>query len=460
MDGLFEKVKLGERGNEIVEENTIVEEGVNLEDLYFPGQGNVYDDYEPDISAIFSKINKEKEKQISSDDYWANMADSLPDEESREDKTREEETNSSDDYWINMADSMSENHKKETIPEEKPVSKLDQFRNLFSGEIIDNDFENDHDKPLVPNISKLDQFKNSFSGEIIDPDEMDEEDRLAQVKFDIRNCRKHWFTKFSGSNGRSISKPLICKHTHGDGSESQPVCQQCLEARGASFREQVMGLIEQGQPVTVEYLTEEQQKRLIRKLGKENVLCLPQLDEETFVVFYEPDGTEDCLSEDELEAINWTEIARQPQGRRISGKLGTEDLEEEETDKFVFSTKYVCTDLPSDLRKVAEELAVWDTVEYNYQLLPENTDEIDADKIQTACNLRCNAFESRVKEMGGKILYTGYHICRVNTDEIDWFTDLVDNTAEKAYARHSISIELNLYRNKMTSGDAEQAVYA
>lgn len=178
----------------------------------------------------------------------------------------------------------------------------------------------------------------------------------------------------------------------------QDECDTCRKMKGESYKERILGSMGAGTKVITMKVSSKVSESVRKEIDKDEYLCLPQKDG-TDILFIDvtnslSDG--DYLDERELDRMDWSEIARRMDGRKISGGLGRpapkskerpEGSYEVEDTAFLFSNHILAVDVLKEVVRLTYVVSV-PTEEAMQELVTQRND----------------MFERMYQEQGGVII--------------------------------------------------------
>jgi len=226
--------------------------------------------------------------------------------------------------------------------------------------------------------------------------EPDSEPDEARIRHRLSLCGGSWVRYFDPATGIHKRAPYTC------GLWRDKLCPRCFEQRIGYLRGRILKALVNARQEEVSILTvradSNQSRSLTRRLDKEDYARYPvSEDKDLFFIHGDAEGikpSDDAqpVTYDEVDAMDWEEIALTPRGR-ISGGLGYSKPEEQEY-KVTMETIVLDSSTTAAQQKEALATAYKETIDLN----PQTEEEV-----QQAVKERLSAYEKALIAAGGKV---------------------------------------------------------
>lgn len=224
-------------------------------------------------------------------------------------------------------------------------------------------------------------------------------------------------------------------HTFNKPCGEYRVCDKCRKYRAKLFKERAercewQAIAKSGctRRAYLVYATPAHARAIIRREGKEWCFCIPSEGDVLMIVASEQEMGEQLTSE-VTDRLDWERLCVTPEGKKVSGKLGSKAKPKVESDGTVTIMGVLLSGISLEAEAHAEELAVKET-EY---LRPSTVEEL-----QAALDTRQKAFIAQVIKHGGKVVAYSHHREHVKLLDIDWSkynSKMSERAVERAWSR-------------------------
>lgn len=196
----------------------------------------------------------------------------------------------------------------------------------------------------------------------------------------------------------------------------QDECETCRKIKGESYMDRVMGVLGAGKKVIRMDLPNDIAETVKKNHGKDEYMSLPQLDGSVvlFVSVDDDTSTNDSMlvSESNIDNMNWAEITRRVDGRKISGTLGRPAArhsdDEDVTTYAVEDAAYLVND--HSLAAEVSRQVIQQTYVINVK---------DENGMQDLVSRRNQIFEQLYREKGGMIIAVFHKTVRVSGFDVN-----------------------------------------
>lgn len=187
----------------------------------------------------------------------------------------------------------------------------------------------------------------------------------------------------------------------------QDECPTCQQIKGESYKVRVQGMMGAGQQVTQLKVDAESSEVIRKNMSKDDYLCLPQEDGTDILFIAVPDKVESghILTEEDLGKLNWGDLTRRKEGRKISGGLGkpaAKVVKEREVIGEIEDTAYLFNN-----HELAEEVL------HDVILQTKHLSAADVNAMQELVTQRNEMFEKIFKERGGVIISVFHKVVKI-----------------------------------------------
>ena len=217
----------------------------------------------------------------------------------------------------------------------------------------------------------------------------------AEREAKLNKCGS-WYTFFSPQDGMRKSAQFQCKLKE---------CPSCGERRGLELKDRLESLIRSSGVNMAKGLD----ISVIRKIGKENYLRLPQSNG-TEIIFLDPStGYGEEIPFFYFEEIDWTRIQNTPDGRITSGNLGKKETSSGDGYRVAVTT-YEIDPQFSKIAKECEMRAIAQTYKMNPRTESEIQESINQRQFYYEFYLKTNnvVYETGSKYAFGKLCLTDW----------------------------------------------------
>lgn len=244
----------------------------------------------------------------------------------------------------------------------------------------------------------------------------DDLDRKADnLQWLMDHCGHIFFIKHP-QTGLKVKRVLLCHKQD---------CDNCLTMRADKERKQLeKGMVDFGTIRVITLDADQNPAAFIRRLGRAGITKdmrrrLPQEDGSTIIFFVCKNDRLGgrIVTEEDMIAYNWKQMARRPDGTRTSGALGAERPPDQEDDRDTLKIQGVSSSNATDDQ---EEKAEREADESIAGIEP------DSNNLEALCNKWAAEFASALIKMGCSVSKRVFYV-RCDLDAISWSTKIEDN---------------------------------